>query len=61
MVERAGERRHRFRLHAIQHRAQIREEYGFRQSVAFRVLRLQRGVGIENAGDLHVFAHARGA
>ena len=54
VIECAGERSHRFRLHAIQHCAQIREEHGVRQTVPLRVMPLERGVGVEDAGDLNV-------
>ena len=61
MVECAGERRDGLRLHAIQHRAKVRKENGIRQAIALRVMPVQRGVRVEDAGDLDVLALGRGA
>ena len=60
MVEGAGERRHGFRLHAIEHGRQIRKENFVFESVLPRIHVLQRGIGIEHADDLNILAMLHG-
>jgi hypothetical protein len=54
MVEGAGETRHCFGLHAVEHGRKIREENVVRETILLRVHALQSNVRIEHADNLNI-------
>ena len=60
MVEGAGEQRHGFGLHAIEHGAEFGEENGIGQAVALCVVSRERCVRLRDACDDDVFTLAGG-